>query len=80
MKRTIIVTLALIFALAPMAQAEYVTVTDGGSDNEKVIFVTDDNGDTSISRMQKTGDHQYVVFGQDGSLSVVNDFSSNDGD
>lgn len=80
MKRIIITTLALVFALAPMAQAEFITITNGGSDSEKVIFVTDDNGDTSISRMQKTGSHQYVIFGQDGSLDVVNDYSDRDSD
>jgi len=70
-----IAALALIFAMAPMAQAEYVTVTNGGSDNEKVIFRTDDNGETSVSRAQRTGSRSWVIFGQDGSLSVVNDFS-----
>ena len=73
--KKIIITLALIFALAPIAHAENVSVFDGGSDNVKVIMTTSDEGITRSYISNRVSDTTWIVTGDDGSATIVNDFS-----
>jgi hypothetical protein len=74
---------ALIFVIAPVfAQAETINVFSGFSDDSRVIFRTDDNGEVHGSTAYKVNDRSWVVFKENGSSTMVNDFSelSNDRD
>jgi len=73
--KKIIITLAIIFALAPIAQAETVNVFNGGSDNIKVIMTTSDEGETRSYISNRVSDTTWIVTGDDGNATIVNDFS-----
>ena len=73
--KKIIITLAIIFALTPIAQAETVNVFGGGSDNVKVIMTTSDEGETRSYISNRVSDTTWIVTGDDGNATIVNDFS-----
>ena len=78
MKRYLIV---LIFIITPVfASAETVTVLRGGSDDNKVIFTTTDEGESRSATAHRISDSSWLIIDQDGNSTMVNDFSSRDSD
>ena len=68
---------AAVLSLVPCAcMAGNVNVYDGGSEDQKIIFTTDDDGYTHIQSAHKINDNQWIVFDGDGHSSMVNDFST----
>jgi len=77
--KKIIVLLAVVLLVPGFALAESVNIYDAGGGN-KLIYRTDDNGETRSSNVYKVSDNTYIEFDDRGNSRLINDFSTdNDG-
>lgn len=77
--KKIIVSLAAVLLFTGIALAESVNIFDAGGGN-KLIYRTDDNGETRSSFAAKVYDGGYLEFDDRGNTRLINDFSRDDDD
>jgi len=75
--KKIIVLLAVLLLLG-IALAESLNIFPGASDDQVVVFKTDDYGNTRTSTVYKVSDDTYIEFDDRGNSRIINDFSRDD--
>jgi hypothetical protein len=73
--KKVILTLPIFFALTTIAQARSIHIYDGAFEGQKVIFTTDDYGETRGARAYEVYDGGYLIFDGSANATRVNDFS-----
>ena len=73
--KKIIVLLSIVLLFPGIALAEWVNIYPGASDDQVVVFTTDDSGETRTSTVYKTSDNTYIEYDDRGNSRLINDFS-----
>lgn len=75
MRKLVLSSTAILFALVSIAQAKSIHIYEGAFDGQKVIYTTDEYGETKSATAYEVREGTYIIYDGSPNATIVNDFS-----